>query len=108
MNEILCFYRDKRDSCHKISDFTGYKSIEAYDMLKKLLFLLVVVMFLGLLLARQSFCQNCASEGEPCSQDEKLGKCCLTYTNTEGKTRKLKCSTEPETENTCVDDGPVE
>lgn len=49
---------------------------------------------------------ECSQEGEPCSGG--LGECCPTYTNDKGETRKLKCSTDLKTENTCVDDGTVE
>lgn len=74
-------------------------------MLKKLLFIVLLTLLLGYLLSPNSFCQQCGSEGEPCSEDGALGTCCLTYTDAEGICWKLKCSTDPNTENTCIKDG---
>ena len=48
--------------------------------------------------------QACSQEGEPCG--EGFGDpCCPNYTNDAGETRKLKCSTDSGSENTCIDDG---
>ena len=50
------------------------------------------------------YCDDCSTLDEPCSTDGALGTCCETYTNDQNETKKLKCSTDADTENTCVDD----
>ena len=70
----------------------------------KLFILLSLVLSLASLPLQKGICE-CSQEGEPCG--EGLGECCPTYTNDQSETRKLKCSSDPKTENTCVDDGAV-
>ena len=76
--------------------------------MKKLIFLFFIVIFTAFMPFLAGLCQGCSSEGQPCSSDGVLGKCCPTYANDNGETRNLKCSIDPKTENTCVDDGPVD
>ena len=75
--------------------------------MKKVVFLSFLTMFVAMMPFLAGLCQGCSGEGQPCSPDGVLGKCCPTYTNNNGETRKLKCSTDPKTENTCVDNGPI-
>ncbi len=53
------------------------------------------------------FCQACSNEGEPCG-DGFGNPCCPSWNDANGECKKLKCSTDPGSENTCVDDGACE
>lgn len=78
--------------------------------LYKLAIIAPLACFLAILPFQSGFCE-CANLDEPCSQNSdnasSIPKCCPTYSNDQNETRYLKCSTEPTTENTCVDNGPT-